>query len=311
MPGRAAEAPGSTLRAADARVGQIAYRFAVGGVRFCPVPHPVTGLLFHHLDEYDAAGRAVMIERHALDRGLGVLSVIEGSPAAAAGLQAGDVIVAVNGAAIRRDASFAPPGAPPRRARLEAAEIQIEEALRQGSAELTIARGGEEHAIRLISAPGCPVRIRLARSSQANAFANGRYVTLTTAGLDFARSDDEIAIMIGHELAHNILGHPARLDEQGVPRNGLLRGFGANADKVRATEEEADRLGISLVWAAGFDTSAAIPFWRRYYERFDGPQLFRTHPTLAARERIITETLAALNAGAQRPKLRERTLPDR
>ena len=307
----AAEAPGSMLRAADHRIGEIAYRFALGGARFCPAPHPVTGLLFHHLDEYDAAGRAVMIERHGLDRGLGVLSVIGGSPAAAAGLQAGDVIVAVNAKPVRRDASLAPPRATPRRAVLEAAEIQVEEALRRGPADLTVLRDGEERLIRLASTPGCPVRVRLARSAQTNAFANGRYVTLTTSGLDFARSDDEIAVMIGHELAHNILGHPARLDEQGVPRGGLLRGFGANAAKVRATEEEADRLGISLVWAAGFDTSAAIPFWRRYYERFDGPQLFRTHPTLATRERIITETLAALDAGAQRPELREGSLPDR
>jgi hypothetical protein len=308
---RAAEAPGSWLRAADHRIGEIAYRFALGGARFCPAPHPVTGLLFHHLDEYDAAGRAVMIERHRLDRGLGVLSVIEGSPAADAGLRAGDVIVAINEEPIRQDAGLAPPRATPRRAVLEAAEVQIEEALRGGPADLTILRNGEERRVRLTSTPGCPVRVRLARSSQTNAFANGRYVTLTTSGLDFAGSDDEVAVMIGHELAHNILGHPDRLDEQGVPREGLLRGFGANADKVRATEEEADRLGISLVWAAGFDASAAIPFWRRYYERFDGPQLFRTHPTLAARERIIIETLAALNAGAQRPELREGTLPNR
>jgi membrane-associated protease RseP (regulator of RpoE activity) len=308
---QAAEASGSLLRAADHRIGEIAYRLALGGTRFCPAPHPVTGLLFHHLDEYEAAGRAAMIDRHGLDRGLGILSVIGGSPAAVAGLRAGDVIVAVNGEPIRQDASRAPARATPRRAVLEAAEMQIEEALGQGPADITILRNGETLPIRLGSTPGCPVRVRLARSTQTNAFANGRYVTLTTSGVDFANSDAEVAVMIGHELAHNILNHPDRLDEQGVPREGLLRGFGANADKVRATEEEADRLGISLVWAAGFDASAAIPFWRRYYERFDGPQLFRTHPTLAARERIITETLAALDASAQRPEFREGALPDR
>jgi hypothetical protein len=307
---RAPEAPGSYLRAADHRVGSIAYRLALGGARFCPVPHPITGLMFHHLHEYQAADQPVMIARHSLDRGLGVLSVIDGSPAAAAGLRAGDVILAIGGQPIRQDAAHAPPRATARRAVLEAAEAQVEEALRQGAADLLVLRSGETLPIRLESVPGCPLRIRLARSAQTNAFANGRYVTLTTAVLDYAETDDEIAVIVGHELAHNILGHPARLEEEKVP-HGLLRGFGANADKVRATEEEADRLGISLVWAAGFEASAAIPFWRRYYERFDGPQLFRTHPTLEARERIISETLAGLNPGAQRPELREGALPDR
>ena len=303
-------AEGTFLRTADHRVGEIAYHLAVKGAAFCPARHPVAGLMFHHSDEYEPDGRAVMVERYALDRGLGVLSVVAGSPAAEAGLRAGDVILSVNGQPIRRDGAFAPAGATPRRAVLEAAEVQIEEALEKGAAELSILRQGATIPIRLSSRLGCPVRIRLARSGQANAFANGRYVTLTTAVLDFAQSDDEAAVIIAHELAHNILAHPARLNEQNVPR-GLLRGFGANADKVRATEEEADRLGISLVWAAGYDASAAIPFWRRFYERFDGPQLFRTHPTLKARERIIAETIAGLNQGAQRPELGKGALPDR
>ena len=303
-------AEGTFLRTADHRVGEIAYRLALKGKAFCPVPHPVTGLMFHHADEYESDGRAVMVERYALDRGLGVLSVAASSPGAEAGLRAGDVILSVDGQPIRRDAALAPVGATPRRAVLEAAEAQIEEALKAGAVELSVLRQGATIPIRLTSWPGCPVRIRLARSDQTNAFANGRYVTLTTAVLDFARSDDEAAVIIAHELAHNILAHPARLDEQNVPR-GLLRGFGANADKVRATEEEADRLGISLVWAAGYDASAAIPFWRRFYERFDGPQLFRTHPTLKGRERIIAETLAGLDQGAQRPELGKGALPDR
>lgn len=305
-----AESAGSYLRLADHRIGRIAYRIALGGARFCPDPYPVSGLLFHHLDEYETDGRQVMIERHGLDRGLGILSVIEDSEAAKAGLKAGDVIVAVNGTPIRHDGAFAPARATARRAVLEAAELQVEEALRIGAADLTILRDGASLSVPLGSLPGCPARIRLARSAQTNAFASGRYVALTTAVLDFTQSDDEVAVIIGHELAHNVLGHPDRLDEQGVP-HGLLRSFGANAAKVRATEEEADRLGISLVWAAGFDTSAAIPFWQRYYARFDGPQIFRTHPTLKARERIISETLAALNAGAERPELGESPLPDR
>jgi predicted Zn-dependent protease len=128
--------------------------------------------------------------------------------------------------------------------------------------------------------------------------------------LAFARSDDELAIIIAHEMAHNILNHPDRLIAQGVPR-GLLRGIGRNAEKVWATEAEADRLSIRLVAASGYNVSAAIPFWRRYYAQFDEPQIFRTHPSLGARERIIAQTIAELNLGAERPELGKGALRNR
>jgi predicted Zn-dependent protease len=143
---------------------------------------------------------------------------------------------------------------------------------------------------------GCLARARLARSNQANAFADGRYAVMTTRMLGFVRSDDELAVALAHELAHNILNHPAELEQEKVP-TGILRNFGKNAARVLATEEEADRLGIKLAWAAGYDVAAAIPFWRRLYARYDPiptPKLFRTHPSLGARERMIGETIAEL-----------------
>jgi predicted Zn-dependent protease len=158
--------------------------------------------------------------------------------------------------------------------------------------------------------PACPARVRLARSGQNNAFATDRHVILTSATLGFLGSDDELAVVLGHELAHVILGHPEQLERARVPK-GLLRGFGRNAGRVRATEEEADRLGIRLAWAAGYDPAAAIPFWRRFYARFDGPQLFRTHPSLGAREALIARTIAELKLGAQRPELGKGALPQR
>lgn len=145
---------------------------------------------------------------------------------------------------------------------------------------------------------GCPARGRLARSNQPNAFADGRYAIMTTKMLDFVAGDDELAVVMAHELAHNILGHPQRLDAQKVP-HGILRGFGKNAGRVRVTEEEADRLSLKLLWPAGYDVSAAIPFWRRLYARYDPipiPKFMRTHPSLGARERMIRQAIDELGA---------------
>jgi len=49
-----------------------------------------------------------------------------------------------------------------------------------------------------------------------------------------------------------------------------------------------------LMSAAGYDLNRAIPFWRRYLTKYDGPQLFRSHPSLAAREQIVRDEMAKL-----------------
>ncbi len=107
-----------------------------------------------------------------------------------------------------------------------------------------------------------------------------------------------MALVMAHEIAHNLLGHPARLEQEKVP-HGFLRGFGKNAARVRATEEEADRLGIKLLVSSGYDLSAAIPFWRRLYAKYEPvptPKLLRTHPSLRERERMIEEAIADRSA---------------
>lgn len=295
---------GSSLRRDDLRVAGIAYRLATDGRAFCPESFPVTGLLFHHLADYAPKDRPAMIQRHGLDRGLGVLSVVEGSPAARAGLIAGDVLLSVNGSALEAAALDSD------RAIRDAIESRLEDQLAAGPARLRLHRSGADVELVIEPERGCPSRVRLARSSQVNGFANARAAVITTALIAETQGDDELAIVIGHELAHVALRHPERLIAQGVPR-GLLRGFGVNAERVHLTEQEADRLGIKLAWAAGYDVRAAIPFWRRFYARYDGPQLFRTHPSLQLRERLISETLAELEAGAQRPELRKGALRQR
>ena len=83
-----------------------------------------------------------------------------------------------------------------------------------------------------------------------------------------------------------------------VPK-GLLRGFGKNAARVKATETEADRLGLKLSWAAGYDPRAAIPFWERFYKAVpSGLPIFRTHPGLTARKRLVEEVVAELSKTA-------------
>jgi hypothetical protein len=294
QPAPAAAAPAgqdSTLREADRRVAAVAWRLALAGRPLCPQPQPLTGLLFHHLPEYEPADRPLMIELYGLDRGPGVLTVLGGTPAAKAGLVAGDVLLAVNHAPFESPRAIAAERTPKAwRRRVEASEAQLEAQLRRGPAHLTVLREGREIDLMLDSVPGCPGKVRLARSTQTNAFANGGYVIMTTAMLAFLRSDDELAVVLAHEFAHNILGHPAMRDE-----DGLLAAFGVKASAMWKREAAADRFGLRLMAAAGYDLDAAIPFWRRYLRKYDWfPQIFRSHPSLGARERIAAREIAAI-----------------
>ena len=289
------------IRPDDYRVAQVGYRLALAGAALCSNSYPLTGLYLHQLGDYYPADRQVMIDTYGLDLGPGALAVVADSPAARAGLAAGDVLLAVNSIPFRSPAQVATERdrSGGGRSSMEAVEAQLEAELRKGPARLDLMRAGNRLSVTLAPVPGCPARVRLARSNQSNAFADDRYAIVTTKLLEFLRSDEELAIVLAHELAHNILGHPARLREQKVPR-GLLRGVGKNAKRVWATEEEADRLSVRLLRAAGYDLGAVLPFWRRFYAKHDwAPQIFRTHPSLAARERIFTEAMAELPAEAR------------
>jgi peptidase M48-like protein/PDZ domain-containing protein len=287
--------PATTLRAEDLRVATLAYRIARQASRFCPEPGPVTGLLLHHLPEYLAADRPTALAAWPLDRGPGVLATVADSPAARAGLLAGDVLLDVNGHGFPDPRKMTAERSRRKwRAQVQAGEAMLESELRAGPARLRVLRNGQTLSLTLQPESGCPVRVRLARSTQLNAFADGRYVTLTTRLLGFVRNDDELAIVTGHELAHNILHHKERLEAEQVPK-GLLGTLGKNASRVRATEEEADRLGLKLAWASGYDLSLAIPFWRRFYAAQGVDlQLFRTHPGLRAREALVVQTIGEL-----------------
>jgi len=110
-----------------------------------------------------------------------------------------------------------------------------------------------------------------------NAFAVGRVLGVTTALLRLAERDDELAAIVGHELAHVTLGHadggrtpvgilkevatlgvllPVELVVPGAGQvlGDALRGVGNRFN--RAQERAADRVGVGYAAAAGYDPAA-------------------------------------------------------
>jgi membrane-associated protease RseP (regulator of RpoE activity) len=248
---------------------------------------PLSGLLVHAVDQYPASARPAVISTFGLGDEPAVLVVVPGSAAARAGLQVGDGVVSLSGKAFplkgsRKKASYE---------RVQEFEEFLIASLAAGPVAVEFLRGGMRHSAVLEPEPGCISRVQLVPSEKLNAAADGTYAQLTTGIVNFARGDDEIALVVAHEMAHNILGHRVRLNEQKISR-GLLKSLDGSAGKIRKTEVEADYLALYLLARAGFDIGVAPGFWQRY-----GPNaLFEifsegTHPGRATRVSATRRTI--------------------
>ena len=110
--------------------------------------------------------------------------------------------------------------------------------------------------------------------------------------------DDEIAQIMGHEIAHALLGHGREQMSRAIAMQGgmQLGSIVAGRDlsvlapvadialtlpHSRASESEADRYGIELAARAGYDPRAAVRLWEKMSTASgDGPPVFlSTHPS--------------------------------
>lgn len=269
------------LRAQDLRVAKVHHLLASNGSALCPdILGPVTGIVLHHRDQYHRRLRPAAMAYFGLRSEPGVMAVVPGSAAARAGIREDDAILAVG------ERALAPGHARSARRASYAAVAQthatIETALADGAIILAIRRGGANARLHLEAEPGCRSRIQVLPSEEHNAWSQDADILISTAMLDFARSDDELAILIGHELAHIVL------DGRRTRENSASR-------KVR--EMEADALGLRLAAAAGFDVRAAPAFWMRLASaRRRGPWVANTHPTGAERAAALEKILAEMAA---------------
>ncbi len=182
--------------------------------------------------------------------------------------------------------------------------------------------------------PGAKWEFVVFESEDVNAFAlPGGKVGVYTGLLELAESDDELAAVVGHEIAHVTARHGAeRMSEAmviglvgvagaaavdrkyGSDRSEsfmLAYGLGATLGRVlphsRVNESEADYIGLRYAARAGYDPRAAITFWRKMTKQKDGPGMpafLSTHPSgeqrIASLKRQVPVVLPLYEAAARR-----------
>jgi hypothetical protein len=277
------------MRGLDQRVAAIGYRLAVASRPLCRGIENLPGFAVHDLSQYGADFRAAAIRAFGLDAGPGVLALVPGGPADRAGMRLDDVLLSLDGRA--------PPHGDPGRDRTFDRMAQILDALdaafADGNADIEVRRGDTRLMLHVGSEPGCASRFQLIPSGRLNAEADGRYVQVTTAIAAYVADDAELAAVLAHEFAHNILGHRVRLDAARVSR-GFFSNFGRNARSIRETEIEADRFSVYLLERAGYDPRAAIRFWTRFGRRGLNFLGSPTHPNWRSRIALFETEIAAI-----------------
>jgi beta-barrel assembly-enhancing protease len=262
------------LQAEDARVAAMSWRMQTANVALCPTKAAISGLALHALSQYRTGQRAAATAQFGLRDRVGVAAVAPGSAADRAGLKIGDALLVVDGQAtptVGANVGYAPVGQ---------VETMLDAALANAPAELEIQRqGGVEERIALTGDTGCASRIQIIAGGAINAAADGQYVQINAAMLNFAASNDELAVIVGHELAHNILRHRALKTPS------------------KQAEYAADRMGVWLMARAGYDVDAVIPFWTRFEKRTNaGIFADGTHPSSKKRLAAVAAAVAALKA---------------
>jgi len=156
--------------------------------------------------------------------------------------------------------------------------------------------------------------VNLINDPQVNAFCmpGGKIAFYTGILTKLQLSDDEVATIMGHEMAHALREHAReRMGKTMATRLGAgllssVLGMGSLGDAAlgmgaqlltlrfsREDETEADLVGMDLAARAGHDPAAGVTLWQKMMAASQGapPQFLSTHPAGESRIRDIQSKL--------------------
>lgn len=232
-----------------------------------------------------------------------IVQVISGSPAELAGVRKGDILKAINDVEI---------------ASAESLEGVNEKWAQGAPFRITLERNAMPVMVTAIPEVGCKYPVGLAPQQIINAFADGKRVIIARGMMSFAKDDNELALVVAHEMAHNAMKHieakkqnmglgfladlAAVLLSKGQVRNTNFAGMAALAYS-QEFEAEADYVGLYLLANAGVPIDDAPRFWRRMAAAH--PQNIRTnysasHPSTSYRMVALEETVKEIQGKISR-----------
>tara|TARA_Y100001970_G_C14138825_1_gene805933 strand:+ start:186 stop:1334 length:1149 start_codon:yes stop_codon:yes gene_type:complete len=238
-----------------------------------------------------------------------IINIVKNSPADKAGLTVGDVILELEGFTF-----------PEGKNALKKISKHFKDFEEKEIKKIKIDRNGQILKFDINQIKICNYPIIFTQDKIVNAYADGKSIIMTQGMVDYAKDDNEIALVIAHELAHNDRGH---LDAK--KKNTLIMGsigfildlmtiyysggtaggdaqntemwskIGSEAYSVEF-EKDADYGGVYYAYRAGYDISNVKNFWERIGS--ENPKqiaISSTHPATAERYLQIEKTVEEIN----------------
>jgi len=164
-------------------------------------------------------------------------------------------------------------------------------------------------------APAWNWEINVQTSEDVNAYCmpGGKIMVYTGLIDTILPTDDELAAVIGHEIAHALREHSrerlSRAYAEQLVLTGVAVATGAEQTTMqlasqisavtftlphsREQEAEADRIGLELMARAGYDPNAAITLWQKMSKASSGgpPEFLSTHPSGESRIRDLEKNI--------------------
>jgi hypothetical protein len=216
---------------ARAEIKNLEYTLTTHAAKYCgELTRPRAGVLLADPKKFaDRDLENIARERLSLGDAPTVVHLVSGGPFERAGLRTGDELLSVDDEELETSGDFA--------------QLLLESGERT-AIRVRFRRNGAEHELRVPLAPACPITFGLATSAMLVPWQHEKLAIAVPLGLvRWSQSDDELAVLTAHQLAHALFDRP---DEPELE-----------------SEARADRLGLIIASGAGYDVSDAASHWER------------------------------------------------
>ncbi len=255
------------------------------------------GLYYANKYSFSENFRESAEKQFGLEEKLKVLEVIPDSPAELSHVEKGDILLKLNGEQV-------PSG---KDAAIGFAKILQHDLVPGAEVSLTVLRDGDPLELSITPAAIADFTLLLSSKQSVNAKATGKKVVINRGMLRFAETDTELAYVLSHEIAHNVMRHVravmvnytlGTLVDIGAASLGVITGNAVGAmaaySKAPSFESEADYVGLYIMARSGQPVEGAANFWRRIAAIDPGSirkRILATHPASPERFVALVDTI--------------------
>jgi len=289
------------------RISTISSKIFVEGKEYCKKLDYLMayiGIKVWSKDNFEKKWHSQARQRFSLDEQIKILHIVPSSPADVAGFQVGDVLLKINSVPISDQRIFI-------------SESNNKDSIGKPAA-YSITRGNQNLVITVEPQPACKGDVYLVMEDSKIFQNNDSNIFISTGMMSVIDSDEDIALIVSHELSHNARKHRESNKSVGFlafligsALDGILEGWGDKVTKGRGysdvspdtsiadgLENVANEISVSqeqqaitdtlyLMANAGLDINQASISWRKLEQSIDPIEIetFRYyHPLVPNRD---------------------------